>query len=49
MDRSGVVRAELSVTGPLSEVLSLGDRRWIERTMMAFWADKFGAHVKEAR
>lgn len=38
-----------SLTGPLSEVLSLGDRRWIERTMMDFWADRFGAHVKEAR
>lgn len=44
-----MVRAEVSMTGTLSEVFSFGDRRWIERTMMAFWADGFGAHLKDTR
>lgn len=35
-----------SVTGTRNEVFSLGGRRWIERTMMAFWADRIGAHVR---
>lgn len=48
--RTGVKLLGLrSLTVPLDEVFSLGDRRWIERTMMSFWADRFGAHIKEAR
>lgn len=48
--RNRTVRAVASMsTGHSVRDFALRDQRWIERTMMGFWDDRFGTHAKEAR